>query len=625
MGTERVTEELTLNEMGISLGKNDNCFVYEQGDVGSITKISELLREAGGKPKELSLNEYPEKTKGKAQPEFIITFDDDIKTIIVVECKRTINKHESDQLNKPSTYAVDGVLFYTKYLKKEYNVLALAISGTKIDNIKVSTFYWQKGQDEYTEINRFKNLILSPDNYQRYLRGEQIVKKYSISEIRTLAINMHTYLREIKMTERHKPLFIAGILIALANDDFSKSYVNFTSFSMVVNNIKMAIDDVLKNADIEFNRIAYIKSAFNTLLDNSKFSGIPLSETKSIIWYVEQLDNKVKPMMDYADNSIDSLGVFYHEFIKYSGGDGRGLGIVLTPYHLTEFMCKVADVRKNSKVVDICCGSGSFLITAMSLMFEDASPKEKEKIRKSGLYGVEFDEELYTLSITNMIIRKDGKSNIHYGDCFNKKIIDELKLQNINIGLINPPYSQDDNVELDFLLNLLDILTVGGTGVCVVPMACAIGTKFTAEREKLFEKHSLKAVFSMPSDIFYSTKGVSPDVCVMVWEAHKPHDIKRDTFFGYYKNDGFVKRKKLGRIDAYDNWSDILSEWLSLYRNLEVKEGMTAKKSVTHKDEWLVEAYMETDYTKLTQEDFQHTINNYLAYLVTSGEKNEIE
>ena len=33
-----------------------------------------------------------------------------------------------------------------------------------------------------------------------------------------------------------------------------------------------------------------------------------------------------------------------------------------------------------------------------------------------------------------------------------------------------------------------------------------------------------------------------------------------------------------------------------------------------------LEAYMQTDYTKLTQNDFQATINDYLAYLVKSGE-----
>ena len=75
---------------------------------------------------------------------------------------------------------------------------------------------------------------------------------------------------------------------------------------------------------------------------------------------------------------------------------------------------------------------------------------------------VEFDDELYSLAIANMIIRKDGKSNIYYGDCFDENIASELKEKNINIGLINPPYSQKDKVELEFLEQLLDILNVGG-------------------------------------------------------------------------------------------------------------------------------------------------------------------
>lgn len=46
---------------------------------------------------------------------------------------------------------------------------------------------------------------------------------------------------------------------------------------------------------------------------------------------------------------------------------------------------------------------------------------------------------------------------------------------------------------------------------------------------------------------------------------------------------------------------------------------MSAMQSVTHEDEWLVEAYMETDYSTLTVEDFQTTVNGYLAYLVKEG------
>ena len=620
MPIEQYTESITLQGMKCIIGENDFGFVYPQGDVNDVAKADRLLRLAGGKPKECPLSDFSQGGSGKAKPEYVITFKDDINTVIVVECKKSVSKHETVEKDHPKDYAVDGALYYAKFLKSEYTVIAVAISGTKADNMRVSAFLWNKGQDDFTELRKARDIILEPVNYRRLAKGEKIKRAYSIDDIRSTAIDMHEYLREIKMTERHKPIFIAGLLIALNNDDFAKTYINLPSFNSVISNIITAIDDVLRDSGIRANRIAYIKQAFKNLLDNSKFAAIPLGNKKSIVWYIEELEMKIKPMMDHADSTIDALGVFYHEFIKYSGGDGSGLGIVLTPQHLTEFMCELAGVNKNSRVVDICCGSGSFLVTAMSMMFRDANPEEVERIREDGLYGVEFDDELYTLAVANMIIRKDGKSNIEHGDCFKPEIVRKLKSKNINIGLINPPYSQDDVVELEFVEHLLDVLTVNGTGVVVVPMSCAIGTKFKDVRKRLFEKHTLDAVFSMPDDIFYPT---GTNVCVMVWKAHCPHDSNRETFFGYCKDDGFVKRKKLGRVDAYGKWADIEARWLELYRNRDVEDGLSARHRVTDKDEWLCEAYMKTDYSRLGEADFQQTVNDYLAYLIKCGEVHE--
>ena len=42
-------------------------------------------------------------------------------------------------------------------------------------------------------------------------------------------------------------------------------------------------------------------------------------------------------------------------------------------------------------------------------------------------------------------------------------------------------------------------------------------------------------------------------------------------------------------------------------------------QAVTGDDEWLCEAYMKTDYSKLCEADFQQTLNNYLAYLMKEG------
>ena len=620
MPIERYSESLTLDEMKCRLGDNDWGMVYPQGDVPSIDKITRLLKKAGGKPKYCPLDDFTQGGMGKAQPEYIITFNDDPQMVIVMECKNTVKKHRSEKLDRPSGFAVDGVLYYAKFLKTEYNVIAVAISGTTTANMRVDAFYWPCMLDNYLPLGKAKDIILEPRNYRKLVKGEKLQKAYSLDEIRETAIEMHECLREIKVVEAHKPIFIAGILIALSDEEFCQMYASLPSFKKVMENIQKSIEEVLKNSGIKNDRATYIKQVFRTLQDNTKFAGIPLIEKKSINWYIEQLEMKIKPMMNYVDSTVDALGVFYHEFIKYSGGDGSGLGIVLTPQHLTEFMCELAAVNKNSRVLDICCGSGSFLVTAMSIMFRDANPHETETIRKERLYGVEFDDGLYTLAIANMIIRQDGKSNIYKGDCFSPAIVKELKALNINIGLINPPYSQKDKCELEFVEQLLNILSTGGLGVVVVPMSCAIGTKFKDVRARLLRDHTLKAVFSMPGDIFYPT-GTNP--CVMVWEAHSPHNSRQETYFGYCKNDGFVKRKKLGRIDYYGKWPEVMDQWLMLYRNRDVVDGLSARKAITANDEWLCEAYMKTDYSQLTQEDFQSTINDYLAYLVKAGEVNE--
>jgi hypothetical protein len=46
-------------------------------------------------------------------------------------------------------------------------------------------------------------------------------------------------------------------------------------------------------------------------------------------------------------------------------------------------------------------------VTAMGMMFKDATPDEIEYIRKNNLYGIEQDSDIHTLALANMIVRQD--------------------------------------------------------------------------------------------------------------------------------------------------------------------------------------------------------------------------
>lgn len=85
-----------------------------------------------------------------------------------------------------------------------------------------------------------------------------------------------------------------------------------------------------------------------------------------------------------------------------------------------------------------------------------------------------------------------------------------------------------------------------------------------------------------------------------------------------------VETKNLGRIEQFDEnnnskWKVIEEDWLNLYNNKKSIDGKSATATIDGKSEWLCEAYMKTDYSKLSEEDFQKTLNNYLAYLMKEG------
>ena len=101
----------------------------------------------------------------------------------------------------------------------------------------------------------------------------------------------------------------------------------------------------------------------------------------------------------------------------------------------------------------------------------------------------------------------------------------------------------------------------------------------------------------------------------MVFMAKIPHTVSdRKTWFGYWRDDGFVKTKHKGRVDLYGRWPAIRDRWVRTFRNREDHPGESVMRKVTASDEWCAEAYMETDYTKITREDFEDAVRNYAVF-----------
>ena len=339
---------------------------------------------------------------------------------------------------------------------------------------------------------------------------------------------------------------------------------------------------------------------------------------------IREIDQNLNQFIKTHRN-VDILGQFYIEFLRYANAD-TGLGIVLTPPHITELFSDIAEVNKNSIIFDNCCGTGGFLISAMKKMIEGAegdSDKEND-IRRKQLVGIEFQNDIFALACSNMFIHDDGSSSVYKGDCFDAKLMNKIKKAGIKptIGFLNPPYktvAKADKEELEFVLNNLEMLEPNGTCVCIIPISCVTqNTKKLVElREKLLKNHTLEAVFSMPDELFFNSKKAVVTV-IIVFKAHQPHPKNKETFLGCWKEDGFTTNKILGRTDHNNKWTSIKNEWLSDYQNRRTTQ-YCMSKSLTAKDEWCVEAYMQTDYSALTNEDFIQEIKKYTLFKTING------
>ena len=265
----------------------------------------------------------------------------------------------------------------------------------------------------------------------------------------------------------------------------------------------------------------------------------------------------------------------------------------------------------------------------MSYSFWNASKKAEEKA--------------FGLSTTNMLIHGDGNSNVVMKSCFD--LSQWIKDQHIDRVLMNPPYNaqkpfcqpsyvaqwkrdckEDPSKGLHYLYYIAETVGTGKLAV-LLPMQCAIGDKGDIKKYKelMMQHHRLDAVFSLPAEMFYP--GASVVACCMIWELGVRHQTaNQPTFFGYFKEDGFTKRKNLGRVERVDPqtgegaWKAIHDKWLSLYQSRTAEVGLSAVQKVTYEDEWCAEAYMETDYNTLSEKDFIQKLVDYSAFLVQNEE-----
>ncbi len=552
--------------------------------------------------------------RGSHQTLDIRFIDKQARVAVLVETKQNF-----DTVYEKAKQQLDAYMAYERALTG-YAIIGI-LANTNDDRIRVwrdhvDTETFLSDQTELTSFADYRNMVAPA----RINNKEQVIRNtYKLNET----------LHGLGIKEDLRSQFVGTCILAL------KNHLKYEGLSTT--QILSGIYDVLSTLiqrDLNYNQKLDI--LHNNVLNNQNIREL---EAGDLIRVLNDINKEIMPYInEETAKGQDLLNLFFTTFNKYVGKADKNQAF--TPDHIVSFMCDVIGINHNSRVLDPCCGSGAFLVRALTNALNDCvTESQRIEVKKHHIYGIEKEEKAFGLSTTNMLIHGDGNSNVVMKSCFEME--QWIKDAHIDRVLMNPPYNaqrtacqpsyvatwkkdckEDPSKGLHYLYYIAETVGTGKLAV-LLPMQCAIGDKGDIKKYKelMMQHHRLDAVFSLPAEMFYP--GASVVACCMIWELGIRHETaNQPTFFGYFKEDGFTKRKNLGRVERIDPqtgegaWKAIHDKWLHLYQTHTAEVGLSAVQKVSYNDEWCAEAYMETDYSTLSENDFIKKLVDYSAFLV---------
>jgi type I restriction-modification system DNA methylase subunit len=560
--------------------------------------------------------------ENKAELEKQVLFDDEDKQIISTD-KKSI-----------TDYAENGALHYANKILAETNfkkIFAFGCSGDEKHHIIRPIFVGEEGYRLLNKVENFENF--STANIEKYYKeqvlGETPQETLELEDILNKSRELHEALRNYgQLGDSEKPLVVAALLLALSEESFSIDSLRGDTVKTDGQKIFDALSTHMTRVEVQpevkkqqvLNQFMLIKD--RTLL-NQKDERLKVEISKSnylektpLKYFAEYIQKNILSSV-ISNTTEDVLGRFYGEFIRYSGGDGQTLGVVLTPKHITELFSELIDLQPSDKIFDPCCGTGGFLIAGMHKMLGEAKGKQKDTIKRENIHGIEIREDMFAIATTNMILRGDGKSNLIKDDFLRRKA-EDLRKNNYTVGFINPPYSQAKGrdtahlSEINFIKHLLDSLADGGKCVAIVPQSTMVGktNEDKAVKKQILENHTLEGVITLNKNTFY---GVGTNPCIAVFTAHKPHSDKKYCKFVNYEDDGFIVSKHIGLVEttrAKSQKAHLLDCWL---HDKPAESKFMVRTTIEAEDEWLHSFYYFNDEIP-KEEEFEKTIADYLTF-----------
>lgn len=271
---------------------------------------------------------------------------------------------------------------------------------------------------------------------------------------------------------------------------------------------------------------------------------------------------------------IDLNGRLFETFLNATMR-GKDLGQFFTPRSIVELGVKLARLQVNVPlengsfhtdiVLDACCGTGGYLIDALSDMWnkvhsnnsldDEAKNKLRKQIANNHIFGVDVGREppLARIARLNMYLHGDGGSSIYQVDVLDKEVLEKEtdspeivneknQIRNkvfkpkgfADVVLTNPPFAKTYERKIDsekrildgyeistkaggekrpslksslmFIERYHDLLKIGGRLITVIDDGILNGENYNWFRDYIRQKFIIRAVVSLPGDAFQRSK-----------------------------------------------------------------------------------------------------------------------
>lgn len=229
-----------------------------------------------------------------------------------------------------------------------------------------------------------------------------------------------------------------------------------------------------------------------------------------------------------------------------------------------------------------------------------------KNIKSKQLYGIEFDREIYALACANMLIHKDGKTNLVQLDSRTEEASNWIKDKNITKVLMNPPFENKYGC-IPIVKNVLDSVPMGTLCAFILPEKKLEKVNQTLVK-RILMKHTLKKIVKLPEKTF--SEGITTSV--FIFESGIPQNDK-EIFACYISEDGLETVKNQGRHDVKGKWQSIEDKWVNIINKQSGDDSIQWIKPGFDVDQHL-SYQVPAKELELYDEDFRKTVLDYYFY-----------